>query len=273
MNRLDLPPQLFVILAGLVEERVGLHYGPEDREIFAGKVKARAIEAGFDSLMDYYYFLRYDDADRTEFQALVNALAVHETYLFREPDSLHALLLQLDRGDPGARRRIWSAACATGEEPLTLAMLLEHRKRRHAFQIVASDVSERALELARAGRLSPRAIRGTTLGVDVGRWVHPEGAGYRVEPDLIETIEWRQVNLLDRDAVSEMGVFDGIVCRNVLIYFSDDTARRVVENLCRVLRPGGYLVVGASESLLRLGTGLQLEERSGAFLYRKPATS
>ena len=81
-------PQLFAILSGFIEERVGLHYGPAEQEVFLDKVQMRALEAGFDSLLDYYYYLRYDDPDGSELERLTEALVVHETYFFRELEPL-----------------------------------------------------------------------------------------------------------------------------------------------------------------------------------------
>src|SRR5688572_21458270 len=122
-------PPLFFILRSLVEERAGLHYEERDLELFSSKLQARATDAGFSSPLDYYYFLRYDDPQQRELDALVDALVVNETYFFREVDQLRALCEErlapaVARGD---RPRVWCAAAATGEEPLTLAMLLEER--------------------------------------------------------------------------------------------------------------------------------------------------
>ncbi|MFP2963513.1 CheR family methyltransferase, partial [Myxococcus sp. 1LA] len=91
----------------------------------------------------------------------------------------------------------------------------------------------------------------------------------RVRPELVDAVDWRRVNLVDAAAVAQLGAFDAILCRNVLIYFQDDTARRVVSVLARALVPGGHLLVGTSESLMRFGTALTCEERRGTFFYTK----
>jgi chemotaxis protein methyltransferase CheR len=101
-------------------------------------------------------------------------------------------------------------------------------------------------------------------------WLEIDDRVVTAQPRLTLSIDWRRVNLVDRDAVAALGVFDVILCRNVLIYFNDPTARRVVDGLTSVLRPGGALFVGVSESLLRLGTTLICEEKQGVFLYRRP---
>ena len=267
---LPLLPQVFVILKGLVEERAGLHYQPEDLDLVSDKICNRAEAAGFESMLDYYYFLRYDEGGGAELDALVEALVVHETYFFRERDQLDVLVGRLlpRRLEGGGRVRIWCAACATGEEPLTLAMLLADAGVLPRVQIVASDISERALARARSGEFSLRAVRALPDGVE-GRYLTRHASKVRVDPAIAAAIDWRRVNLLDRDGIAPLGRFDAVLARNVLIYFGDDTVRRVVGHLTDALQPGGLLLVGASESLLRYGTSLACEEHGGAFFYRR----
>ncbi len=265
-------PVLVAVLAEFVEARTGLHYGPLDRDLFLGKAADRAADAGFDSLLDYYYFLRYDAAANAELDRLIDALVVGETYLFREFEQLklivsHFLSPLVERG---RRPRVWCAACATGEEPVTLAMLLAEEGMLSSVELVASDLSERALARARAGNLNRRALRSVVAPELCARWLTegPDG-GFQVSPSLLEAIDWRRVNLTDPAALGALGAFDVIICRNVLIYFSDETTGRVVENLSAALTPGGSLFVGVSESLLRFSTALSCEEREHVFYYRK----
>ena len=145
---LPLSPQVFAILSALIEERTGLHYDMHECELLADRVSPRAVERGFESLLDYYYFLRYDPGAGAELTLLVEALVVNETYFFfREVPALKVLVEDFVPKliAQGARPRIWCAACATGEEPLTLAMLLDQAGLLDQVTLVASDISHRAL--------------------------------------------------------------------------------------------------------------------------------
>jgi len=272
MSELTLSPQVFSILSGLVEERVGLAYGPADRSIFESKASTRALEAGFESMLDYYYYLRYDDPDQREFRALVEALLVHETYFFRELASLRVAIDTFVRPvvEAHGRARIWCAACSTGEEPTTMAMLLHERGLLGRVELLASDVSDDALARARSGRFGRRALRESSPSALAARYIERRGTELWVAPALTAAIDFRNVNLVDPEQVSALGHFDLIVCRNVLIYLRDERAREVVGRLSRQLPAGGVLLVGVSESLLRFGSELHCEEHGGVFFYRKP---
>lgn len=265
-----LSPQLFVLLGSLVEERSGLHYASEDQSIFAEKVSTRMTEAGFESPLDYYYFLRYDDRGSDELDALIDALVVGETYLFREIDALLAAMAHVIRPALAARgrARVWSAGCATGEEPFTLAMLCAEEGILSQVDITATDISNRALTRAGVGHLSGRALR----AVDNTPWTKTLADRFVRDGRMVSAItsatDFKQESLIGTQP--ERSGLDLILCRNVLIYFRDDAVRGVVETLAARLRPGGRLLVGASESLLRFGTMLQCEERGGAFFYVKP---
>ncbi|MBV9945872.1 MAG: protein-glutamate O-methyltransferase CheR [Myxococcales bacterium] len=268
--RLPLSPQVFAILTHLIEEHSGLHYPPADRELIADRLSDRAVELGLGSLLDYYYFLRYDARGPAELGSLVEALVVQETYLFREVEPLRVLVQRVipEMLREHSRIRIWSAACATGEEPYTLAMMLDEEGLLPQVHIVASDISARALERARRGIFAGRSLR--SLPQRLPRHLVAEEPGrLRVSEDLRRSIDWRRVNLVDGGAVRALGVFHLVLCRNALIYFSDETVARVAQHLAEALQRDGFIVVGASESLLRFGTLLFCEERDGAFFYRK----
>lgn len=272
MARLILSPPEFSILTTLVEERIGLAYSLADKSIFESKLAARLEETGYESPLDYYYHLRYDDPAGAEFRALAQVLTVHETFFFRELPPLrvafeHLLKPKLDAGE---RVRVWCTACSTGEEPLSFAMLAASAGYLDRIELIASDLSAAVVGRARTGRFGLRALRGKTPAW-AESYLRAHEGGYHVSPEILSAIDWREVNLLEPQQVARQGELDLVLCRNVLIYFREETARRVVTSLAARIKPGGALLVGVSESLLRLNTELLCEEHAGAFVYRKAA--
>lgn len=267
---LALTPQLFAIFSQLIENECGLHYTSGDRPLLEAKLLAQAADLGFESLLDYYYRLRYDDPDGVERRALVQALLVHETFLFREVGALAALcdehLTRIVRERGSAR--VWSAACSTGEEPTTLAILLAERGLLDRVEIVASDISAAAIAKARAGVFGRRALRDGHPGELAARYLEGAPTELTAIPRIREAPRYATINLLDDERVRELGEFDAIVCRNVLIYFRDAQIVRIIQTLAERLTAGGVLLVGVSESLMRFGTRLVCEERGGSFFYR-----
>src|SRR5580658_4607598 len=264
-------PQVCAILSALIEERIGLHYGPREHDFLCDRVAARAGEAGFDSLLDYYYHLRYDDPAGEELARLTDALVVNETFFFRERDQIERIIE--DSLAPlvqrGAKVRIWSAACSTGEEPFTMAMLLAERGLLHPdrVEIVATDISKRALLRAQAGTFGPRSLRDGHPAAVAAKYLDRAGPEITLAAPIRAAVRFQHLNLLDRAAAAALGRFDLVLCRNVLIYFRDAAARQVIDHVCSAPRPDGVLLVGVSESLMRLGTALVCEERGGSFFY------
>lgn len=267
---LELTPQLFVLFASLVEEEAGLHYGPQDRTVLESKLATHASDLGFDSLLDYYYRLRYDDPTGVQRRALVQALVVHETYFFRELFALEQLVdhYLVPRITARGAVRVWSAACSTGEEPLTLAMLLDRRGLLDRVEIVATDISEAAIIKARTGVHSRRSLRDGHPADLALAYLESDARGVTVAPRIHAAVRFEVANLLEGKALQRLGRFDAILCRNVLIYFRDSQILRIVETLRDMLVPDGAIAVGVSESLMRFGTGVVCEERGGAFFYR-----
>ncbi len=270
MATLPLSPHVFAILRHLIEERLGIDYSSADLDVLAGKVTPRVIERGFDNMMDYYYFLRYDAGGEAELVELAEALVVNETYFFREQDSLRVLCdtLITPMVKSGVRPRIWSAACSTGEEPLTLAMLLDERDLLGRVELMASDISHRALERARSGQFRGRSFRALPPSAHQ-RWFRGTQESAAIDPRILASVRWQRINLLEENTIAALGKFDVVLCRNLLIYFRDAVATGVVGHLTAALRPGGLLLVGVSETLLRIGTSLSCEEHGGSFFYRK----
>jgi chemotaxis protein methyltransferase CheR len=264
-----LSPQLFAVFARLVEEASGLHYAQADREVFASKLIAKAVERGYDVLLDYYYRLRYDDAGGAELTSLLEALLVHETYLFREAGALTELVDRhlVPTVHARKRARVWSAACSTGEEPYTLAMLLDDRGVLDAVEIIATDISAMAIERALQGRIGRRSLRDGHPADLAARYTTASAHGITVAPRIRSAVQFSTMNLIDPVGPA-LGRFDAILCRNMLIYFRDEQILRVVDRLVDHLAHDGLIAVGVSESLLRFGTRLVCEEHGSSFFYR-----
>ena len=267
----------FTLLRDLIAQRTGTYFGDDKRDLLADKLADLLAVRGMTSYLDYYYLLRYDaDADR-HWSELVDRLAVPETYFWRQPDQFLALAnvvapQHFDRR-PTTPLRIWSAACCTGEEPISIAIALAEAGllHRRPVEIVASDASGAMLERARRGLYGERSFR--NIGADVrDRYFRREGSGWRVDPGVHQVIRWTTANLVDPAAVRAMAAVDVIFCRNVLIYFSDETIAQVARSFGQGLHEDGYLFLGASESLTRLATEFELAEIGGAFVYVKAAS-
>lgn len=271
---LGISSSAFTLLRDLIAERAGVFYGDEKRDILADKLSGLVTACGLTSFVDYYYHLRYD-ADAPRYWAeLMDHLAVPETYFWRQPEQVLAVanviapeFLAQRRGVP---LRIWSAACCTGEEPLSIAIALAEAGLldRERIEIVASDGSTAMVERARRGVFSERSFRNLPMELRA-RYFSPDGSGWRIDPGIHGHVRWTTANLVDPESVTGLTTADVIFCRNVFIYFSDETITRVVASFARGLRDGGHLFLGAAESLARLQTAFTLAEVGGAFVYVK----
>ena len=273
-QNLVLPEGTSTLIRNLIHERTGMYFDNGKGDLLIDKLSPLVIERGFSSYLDYYYLLKYDESARIEWQNVMNALSVQETYFWREIDQIRALAKTMLPGllakNPGAPVRIWSAACATGEEPLTIAIALNEAGlfEQASIEIVASDASSNAIARAQTGVYRERAFRNLPLELR-DRYFDRDDTGWRVKSELHSRIKWRLANLIDESQISSLAASDVIFCRNVFIYFSESAIGRVVRSFSRHLRPGGYLFVGAAESLLRLTTDFTLTEIDDAFVYVK----
>jgi chemotaxis protein methyltransferase CheR len=265
------------LLRDLIHERAGLYYDAARQDMLADRLAPLVIERGLSSFLDYYYLLKYDEDAAGEWPRVMDALAVPETYFWREADQLRALVSvvvpALVRDHPAAVVKIWSVPCSTGEEPLTLAMMLQEAGwfDRARIEIHASDASPAAIARARAGRFRERSFR--SLPPDLReRYFTRDGEVWEIDPELHRRVtSWSVVNLLCEGDVAPRARVPIIVCRNVFIYFSEAGVRQVVGQFARLMPSPGFLCVGASESLLKITTAFELEEIGGAFVYAKPA--
>jgi chemotaxis protein methyltransferase CheR len=270
---LGLPDNAFFLLRDLIHQHTGLFYDDGKRELLADKLSPLVVERGFNSFIDYYYFLKYDAAALHEWQEIFEALSVQETYFWREVDQIKTLvnvLMPQQFAPQGKTLRIWSAACATGEEPLTIAMALDEAGwfNRLRIEINATDASRSAIEKARQGVYRERSFRALPEPLQE-RYFTKEAAGFRVAPHIHERVSWAQANIMRESDVALYATAPVIFCRNLFIYFSPESVGRTISRFHHYMPAPGYLFVAASESLLRLTVDFRLDEIGGSFVYVK----
>ena len=274
---LELSGSVFTIMRDLIRENAGLYYDDSRREILAEKLSDRVRAQGFRSYLDYYYLLKYDPAAESEWPCLLDALSVPETYFWREIGQVNALvdtiLPKLVQSRPQAPVDIWCAACATGEEPLTIAMALAEAGwwDRAPIRIKASDASPSAIEKARRGIFRERSFRCLSRPLRE-KYFSPTEGGEKISPELHGRISWSCANLVNDQHVEPLVHVSIIFCRNVFIYFSPDTVAGTIRRFARGMIRPGYLFVGASESLLKITDEFELEQFGEAFVYFLPPT-
>lgn len=272
-QNLVLPEGTTSLIRNLINERTGMFFDNGKSDLLIDKLSPLVIERGFSSYLDYYYLLKYDASARVEWQNVMNALSVQETYFWRETDQIRALVQTLlpqwqARNRGNSTLRIWSAACATGEEPLTIAIALNEAGwfERASIEILASDASSNAIDRAVQGVYKGRAFRNLPPHLRE-RYFEQDGSGWRIRRDIHSRIKFGIANLIEEDQIAPLASADFIFCRNVFIYFSQSAIGQVVRSFARFMRPPGYLFVGAAESLLRVTTDFTLTEIDDAFVY------
>jgi chemotaxis protein methyltransferase CheR len=269
---ISLTPETFRLLRDLINQSCGIDYGSDKMELLADKLSGRVVDLGLQSFEEYYFYLRYDPSGSEEWRHMVDSITVNETYFMREPDQMKALVdLVLPRAMEGRIQpqfTIWSAACASGEEPYSLAMLLLERGWARGVRVIGTDISERVLERARRAAYGARSLRAMPAHLSE-RYLQRESENWRVVPEVREMVSFRHLNLLDDTAMLSVRGIDAIFCRNVFIYFDQRSVQKVVSGFYSALNPGGHLFVGAAESLLRVTSEFELVELGGAFAYAK----
>jgi chemotaxis protein methyltransferase CheR len=269
-------------IAGLVRNVCGLVVDQTRRGVLATLVLSRCGQLGIGDATTYLTLLQ---DNRDELQTLIEGLTIGETYFARNPPQIRALAelvlpSLLARGDH--RIRIWCAGCSTGEEPYTVALLLAkllalntanttntantRKPAKWDVRIIGTDINSSALAAAREGRYGSRAVS-LLDDEDLLRYFERDGNGWRVGDELRSLVEFRQHNLTSDPPPAAR--LDLVLCRNVLIYFERRQMLDVVDGMHAALIPGGWLLLGHSETLWRIYDGFELVRHEDAFLYRR----
>jgi chemotaxis protein methyltransferase CheR len=246
-------PAALAYLASLLEQRTGQQIGPNRLWRVDTVLKSLMKDHDFADLSEIVAALK-TNANAALADAVVEALLNNETFFFRDAQAFELLrtgALEAIRTARAASRRltVWCAGCSTGQEAYSLAMLFADAPARWegwSIDITATDVSDAALERARAGYYSQFEIqRGLPVGAML-KWFDQVGADWRVKRPLARYLRFRRHNLL----TPQIGSFDLILCRNVLLYFSPEHRRLAFDRLAGALAPDGYLMLGAGETVI-----------------------
>lgn len=255
----------FRSIAELVEGQVGIKLPPAKRLMLEGRLQKRVRALNHASVNEYAERLLDGEYLETELIHLIDCVTTNKTDFFREPShfdflrdvAVDKLLGQRGRGSQNLK--IWSAACSTGMEAYTTAIVLDNMIRsgsRFQFRILGTDISTSVLRLAKLGIYSREMIAPVPDELARRYFLRSRdkaSSEVRVVPELRRTVHFMRMNLMDPTYPVDRDV-DIIFCRNVLIYFDKATQRKVVDRLCSHLRPGGYLLVGHSESMVHQGS-------------------
>ncbi|MBA3996716.1 MAG: SAM-dependent methyltransferase [Candidatus Accumulibacter sp.] len=269
MNETAITDQEFALFQRLIYKIAGISLSDAKKVLLVGRLTRRLKLHGLETFTQYYRMLA-DGGNAEELQAMVDLLTTNETYFFREPqhfDFLRDEILRRRRG--GSPFRVWSAASSSGEEAYSLAMALAEHLPDTPWEVIGSDISTHVLAkaatghypLARTDGIPPAWMKKYCL-----KGVRSHAGTLLIVPELRKRTHFYQINLT-QPVTADIGEFDVIFLRNVMIYFDPETKRKVVHNLLPRLRSGGYFIIGHSETLNGITDRLQAIRPT---IYQKP---
>lgn len=262
----------------IIYRHSGIHFDENKRYLLESRLLQRMNALRAPTFEKYRKHLSSTDG-ASELHALTNAVTINETFFFRHPAHLDLLehqiipkLVQRRTESAYPRIRIWSAACSSGDEPYSIALMIRDRLQprfpRVLFEVVASDINGAILASAQRATYAPYAVRNVPPAL-LERYFSRDGDRYILDPTVRDLVRFRQLNLNDDAAMRSMRGFDVVFCANVLIYFDAEAKRRALANLHSTLQSDGYLFIGFSETLFGVSDAFVAERFDKALVYRR----
>ncbi len=267
----------FVKLSEFIYRKSGIFLEEEKHyEKLAKFVNDRCHKINADSFRKYFYKLRFEDKDGSEFQELMNGMTVNETYFYREVNQFEVLannlLPELNRSRPkGVPLRILSAPCSTGEEPYSIILhILEEGRivEERDIEVVGIDIDSTVINKAKKGEFTSRSVHAIPKNV-LAQWFRKKGTGFELVDELIGVVDFNVANVFDRNEMRKLGKFDIIFSRNMLIYFDDASRKEVAMTFYDMLNPGGYVLLGHAEYMSRIVSIYNAKKIETTLVYQK----
>ncbi|WP_419786078.1 CheR family methyltransferase [Pseudodesulfovibrio sp.] len=269
----------FIQLRDFIYEKTGIYVDEKRKYLFESRFTKRLNELGLSNFSDYIKFLKHDPMRSAELNKLFSLVTTNETSFYRDTRQLEAfqnnvLKEKLDEQRAAGKRElfIWSAGCSSGEEPYTLSILLHETLRmelaRWRIVITAVDLSPDMIAKAKEGVYGDYAFKTTPEAIK-SRYFTKEGEGWKVKPTVANLVNFQEMNLNDSLTLKRVPRSHIVFCRNVIIYFDQDMKRRVVGSFYDNLLPGGYMMLGHSETLHKISSSFKPIFHPGTIAYKK----
>jgi len=276
---MDLKVEEFIKLRNIIYNKAGIFFEPKKIYFVKKRVEKRMSALSINDVSEYNNYLSFKDKDGKELQELLNLLTTNETYFFREVNQLEIFVnyclpevMERKKNKFNKKIRIWSAGCSSGEEPYTIAiMLLEKFKDKidDNFEIIATDIDTEILKKAENALYNERSVRNVSDDL-LRKYFVKTPDGYQLRMIVKKMVNFKYLNLFDNEKMRMMRGMDFIFCRNVLIYFNDNSRKEVVANFYDSLNPGGFIYLGFSESVSRINSAFKIKKLGGGIVHQKP---
>jgi chemotaxis protein methyltransferase CheR len=277
----DLTMAEFELLSSFIYKKTGILFEYKKMYFIARRIQTRMTAMGIDNIPEYINLLNSEAGFGDEFHHLTELCTINETYFFRDFPQLQAFaeccLVDVckRKNETGDQKlRIWSAACSSGEEPYTLAIIFLEMLDNYRYwdiEIIASDIDRQVLEKAQKGEYKSRSVKDVPPEY-FKKYFTPkteDPSVYVISNEVKNFVTFENVNLSNRAEIRHHLDFDFIFCRNLLIYFDDVSRKNLVDQFYIALNPGGYIFLGSSESVSRMSTAFNLKKVNGFLVYQK----
>jgi len=257
----------FQLIRQLIYQQTGIFLNDHKKTMVGNRLRRRLDLLGFENYKRYYDYMTKEPAGRQELTECINCLTTNETFFFRHYEQIEYLVENIlpelkSHQKPEQKTRIWSIGCSTGEEPYSIAISLDKKLKNEELdhiEIFASDINQSVIERAKKGIYNTYAVQQMPEH-DRHRYFHYDAqtSQYDITRRIKDRVRFCRHNILEP---FRCGLFDVIICRNVLIYFNKESKEKALERIVQHLKPDGFLIIGFAESLI---------EHKSLFTYIRP---